>query len=860
MRDIDYTTSADFLKRLFGETSQEVELRACPNDRSGAASSRFTRDAADILSFCASKDQDGTGVYFGCCTRREVRDAAGKRLGNKDAAAECPALWVDIDCAKQGITHEQATSALAYLPHPPTIVVNSGGGLHAYWVLEDPVDLTQPAARDRVEMTLRRLALILAGDMACAEVARILRLPGTHNTKAATRALNEGAAALCRVESDNGAVHDLDTLIEWLSDQRSVLHGKAPEAKPVQETNPFVAYARSAGYEPALDIDAALAAMSHGAAGENSIHQTQLRVSMSMIARGHDDDEIVTRILAATEAAAPRDEKWNWRREEDAIRKMVSSGRGKASTKEDKPARTQAMSAGNTALAVVRDIEEAREKRDGPKAKKTSADKADEIVVLGGAALAAWQERYGPIQHSNGLSYTYRNGVWSEWSEVHDQILRIVMQEGCERLNISPKPSLINAAVTYFMNRPDMFEDGIEFDQRNIIVAGDAVLDLDTMEIIPHSPDHQASYKIAADLNGKRECPAFIAFLQGAFADQPEDQIADIIGAVQEWFGSALMRNRPRALMKGMLVWGASRTGKTQLSEILRGLLGNASTVATSVADIGTDFGLQSLSTARAWIADDAVGQGETLDAERYKKLITGEQIGVRRKNMIDLQMRFGRPVMLTMNNLPRIKDGSLAVYNRSMMVKMTVVRPEDAPEPAGYTSIAAQIIAEELTGVLWWAIEGWQRAVARGRFAEPECMQEAVRSLQRSNDAVRAWADDAVVEDAGHKVAKVDLFAAFAGWYFLENGAGKNPWSQNGFIKALKNVFPSVGEQNAAVRYITGVRLTEEGTQHWIVDQERDLNRVATKTIEPAFLNQSFSVSHSQRAKADAADRTPRF
>lgn len=861
MRDQDYTTAADFLKRLFGETLHKVELRACGNTRDRGAVSVFTREPNVFDSFCRKHDMPGTGTYFGVCTRGDWKNARGELSGGKDNVVECPALWVDIDCAKAGIPGKAALDALSYLPFPPSIIINSGGGLHAYWVLEEALDVSD-GHYAMAEAALRQLSLVLAGDMACAEIARIMRLPGTANSKDATRALNDGEPVTVEILEDTGRVYDFEALCEWLGEQRAVLHSTAPIAlRPVVDTDPFVAYAKSAGYEPAVDIDAALAAMAHGATGDNSIHQTQLRVSMSMIARGYEDDEIVARILAATESAAPGDAKWNWGREEATIRQMVSSGRGKAAVREDRPARAQPMSNGNAALKLVHDADKEPKREAKASVKKASADKPDEIVILGGAALAAWQDRYGPIQHSNGLSYTYRDGVWLEWSDVHDQILRIIMQEGCEKLGISPKPSVISAAAMYFLNRPEMFVDGVVFDQGNIIVAGDGVLNLDNMGIEPHSPDHQASYKIAADLDGSKACPAFLNFLAAAFADQPEDQIGGIIQAIQEWFGTCLIKHRPRGLMKGMLVWGASRTGKTQLSEILRSLLGPLSTVATSVADIGTDFGLQSLVNARAWIADDAVGQGETLDAERYKKLITGEQIGARIKNSGDRQIRFGRPVMLTMNNLPRIKDGSLAVYNRSMMVKMTVVRPEDAPEPVGYNSIAAKIIAEELTGVLWWAIEGWKRASARGRFAEPECMLEAVRSLQRSNDAVRAWAEDGVIEDPSHKVAKADLFAAFAGWYFLENGAGKNPWSQNGFIKALKNVCPTVGEQNAAVRYVTGIKLTEEGVQHWQTDQERDLNRVATKTMEPVFINQSFSSSHAQRGRAiDLDDRTPRF
>jgi P4 family phage/plasmid primase-like protien len=866
VRDQDYTTSADFLKRLFGDTDQDVELRACPNERSGFASSKFTRDAADIEAFCQSKDQDGTGVYFGVCTRRDVRDSVGKRLGNQEAASECPALWVDIDCAKQGIIGDLAQAALAYLPHPPSIVVASGGGLHAYWVLETPADVQDAHVRDQVTVALRTLARVLAGDMACAEVARILRLPGTHNTKTATKALNAGDPAICEVLSDTGTVYDLDDLSEWLGEQRVVLHAKAAEARPVQESDPFVFYARSAGYEPALDIDAALAAMSHGAGGDNSIHQTQLRVSMSMIARGYDDDEIVARVLSATEAAAPAGEKWNWSREEAAIRKMVSSGRSKAVVKDDRTPRTQPMSSGNTAIAVVHDIEQERAKRE-PKAKKTAAPRQDEISILGSAALDVWQQRHGPIIHSRGTSYAYEGGVWEAWDERHDQILRVMMQEACGSLNLPPKTSLINAATAFFMNRPDLLIRNVDFDEHDLIIAGDGTIDPKTGETGQHSPDHRAMFKVGANLTGARECPTFLAFLTEAFADKPADEVPPIIGTVQEWLGACLVANKHRDLCKGMLVHGGSRTGKTQLSEILRALLGRGQTAATSVGDIGTDFGLQSFLGRRGWVADDAIGEGESLDAERYKKIVTGEEIGVRRKNRTDVQARFGFPVMLTANHLPRVKDQSDAVYNRSLVLPMTNVRPEGAPSPAGFHSISAKIIAEEMTGVLWWALEGWQRLSARGRFAEPECMKRAVTEMQENNNPVGTWIKECVVLDPESKVAVADLFGSFAGWFYQENGDGKFLFSQNKFKRRISEAMPQlIYQKGDRGRNFAGLRLNEDGLEYWAVNVGRDsFNAPKPASSDQFTVNQEYSPERAKRiAQVNAVrtpeDRTPRF
>lgn len=865
MRDHSYTDSLVFLNSLFGETVQQVELRACPNVKGASgAESLMTRDNKDMLDFCRRKDQPGLGVYFGACTRQD-----GATSGNLASVVECPALWVDIDCAKQEIKGADAIAALEFLPHPPSFIINSGGGLHAYWQLEEPVDVSEGSRhRDAAVSALKALARILAGDTQCAELARIMRLPGTHNSKEATLALYDGTPAPCETISSTGQIHDFGTLVEWLGEQRAVLQGKVEAARPVNEQDPFVAYAKQAGFEPGMDIDAALAAMEHGGTGDTSIHRTQLRVSASMIARGYEDDEIVERILAATEKASPRDVKWNWDSEARGIRKMVAGARAKGFDKgERKPpvAAPAPASDGNAALATVHDIQEEREKRAQPKAE--ADQRKDQITVLGTAVLNVWQDRYGPIIHSRGTSYAYEGGVWSVWDEQHDQMLRAMLQEACGSLGVAPKTSLLGASTLYFMNRPSLLVRDIEFDQHNLIIAGDGTLDLRIMEIGKHSPDHRAMFKVGANLQGPKECPAFLRFLQSSFEDKDPQELPDIIRTVQEWFGSCLVANKSRALAKGLLIYGASRTGKTQLSEILRALLGRNQTSATSAADIGTDFGLQPFLGKRGWIADDAIGKDEFLDAERYKKIVTGEEIGVRRKNRTDVVTRFGFPVMLTANHLPKIKDQSDAVYNRSLVLPMTNVRPEGTPEPAGYANVAAKIIAEELTGVLWWAIEGWQRLSARGVFTPPPCMTKAVIELQDSNNKVGAWMREAVVADPGYKVAGADLFASFAGWYYLENGDGKFPWSQNGCTRAIKTAMPLLGHQaGIKSRALTGLKLTENGLEYWSINASRDGRDVPKgAAIDQYSVNQMYSQKHAERAAEQHAqtpdeDRRPRF
>lgn len=860
MRDHDYSVSVDFLTRLFGETSQNIELRACPNDRGGAAVPLFSRDEAEWAAFCQKRDGDGTGVYFGVCTRRD-----GATSGSQMNVVECPALWVDIDCVKQGISGETAQQALGYLPCPPTMIINSGGGLHAYWVLEEAVDVSpESPAREQVTQTLRMLAMVLAGDMACAEVARILRLPGTHNTKAATKALYDGQAALCEVLSDTGAVYDLDQLTEWLGEQRAVLHGKAAEARPVQESDPFVAYARSTGYEPAIDIDVALAAMQHGSSGTNSIHQTQLRVSMSMLSRGYDEDEIVARILAATEAAAPTDERWNWGREEDSIRKMVQSGKPKVEERKETPRPTPAPSSGSAAVAVVHDLAEERAKREekAPKAKQKAEDKQAAMIIVAGSVLSVWQEKFGPLMHFDGGTYAYSAGVWALWTPQHEQRIRMMIQEACASLNITPNNSTLNGAYRYIMERPELEGCGVEWDKHGLIIADDGTVDPATGALGEHSPSHYALFKVAASAQGVRDCTAWLGFLAGTFQDKTPEEATAIVLTLQEWFGASLVAHKPRSMKLGLLAHGPSRTGKTQIAKVMRGLLGVRHVANPRMRDLEGRFGMEPFLGKRGWIADDAIGEGEYLDADTYKVVVTGEETSVQCKGGRNVETAFGFPVMLTANNLPRVKDQSDAVYNRSLILPCTHVRPETEPEPVGYDSIAEKVIAEELSGIFWWAFEGWQRLRARGYYAPPKTMVDAKKGFEADNNPVGSWMEECLELDPDTKVSRNDLLASMNGWNSQEYGVDAKPWNGRGFFPRLFKMVPGYSKQSEkttdkGVRLLIGVRLNGAGLTAWRTFKDSRWADGSKTAESEEFVNQKHYTAAPETA---AVDRKPRF
>jgi replicative DNA helicase len=109
-------------------------------------------------------------LYFGVATRNGG--------GTKEHVANFPALWCDVDFKQT--PRKILADRLKGFPFKPSISVNSGGGVHLYWLLKEPAQKTDIA---KIEDINRRIAASLGGDANACDAARIMRIPGTLNRK-----------------------------------------------------------------------------------------------------------------------------------------------------------------------------------------------------------------------------------------------------------------------------------------------------------------------------------------------------------------------------------------------------------------------------------------------------------------------------------------------------------------------------------------------------------------------------------------------------------------------------------------------------------------------------------------------------
>lgn len=159
-----------------------LEIRTI--SQSGKVFNQFFSDSENALTYISSK-ANTDNIYFGVSSRKD--DSSGK----KSNCHKLNALFVDIDCGQEGHKKESMfkskQDALDFINNmnafpKPSIIVDSGNGLHLYWLLKQPITLTSGREISHIESLLKQLSLIFGGDTAY-DVSRVLRVPGTYNYK-----------------------------------------------------------------------------------------------------------------------------------------------------------------------------------------------------------------------------------------------------------------------------------------------------------------------------------------------------------------------------------------------------------------------------------------------------------------------------------------------------------------------------------------------------------------------------------------------------------------------------------------------------------------------------------------------------
>jgi hypothetical protein len=204
-------TALRFLIDLFDGAPEGAQILIWTIDADGRKASHWFETADAAAEFVVAPACDRKRVYVGVGWRRE--NLGEFERGDEKAIGGLVGLWADIDVAGPGhvspkkypSTFDEAHALLEALPLAPSIVVNTGGGLHAWWLFKEPFEITNDDDRAEAKRCAREWGETILQTAAARGVAvdsvfdlpRVLRIPGTYRNKEA------GSQVLIERSSDN---------------------------------------------------------------------------------------------------------------------------------------------------------------------------------------------------------------------------------------------------------------------------------------------------------------------------------------------------------------------------------------------------------------------------------------------------------------------------------------------------------------------------------------------------------------------------------------------------------------------------------------------------------------------------------
>lgn len=301
----------------------------------------------------------------------------------------------------------------------------------------------------------------------------------------------------------------------------------------------------------------------------------------------------------------------------------------------------------------------------------------------------------------------------------------------------SRSASAISSMMKRFAGQKDVTIDPESFDADiNFLNLRNGVLDLSTMEVLPHDPKYLATKTFGSDHVEGAECPRFRKFMEEAFPDP------SVAAYIQRALGYSLLGQASERAV--FILHGPSGTGKSVLTNTIMKLFGGygdvapASTFRKKRNDTSTLD--QNSLRGKRYITTSELPEGAELDEELLKRLTGADAISSRDHYEAFTSWTPQCVIFIATNHLPRLSQDDNALWRRVKTIPMTTEFAETRQEIPNYTGV----LLKEAEGIFNWLLEGLGEYRAKG-LDEPPAITAAVEDYRNTVDSVASFVRDMV-------------------------------------------------------------------------------------------------------------------
>lgn len=711
----------------------------------------------------AMKLSGSKNVYFGLGLRKENLGKY-KRGKNLDIIS-LPCVWVEID-VKGGIhaadnlpTMEEVQSFLNRFPIEPSIINHSGGGLHCYWLLDQPARINNHENIKSAERMLSRFQAVfinLANTMGLkidntSDLARVLRIPGTFNRKGEPRQVKtvfynpENKYSLTVIKE---SIERMESQFPNESVQPRENHeyeGEISDAKYVDRIvngcnfiRDYLENKELATYDEWMT---ALSIASYCEGGHDLVHE------WSFGHPGYNEQDVDQKYQQIRENLKPR----TCHRINQDFHKCGACPH---------------FNMINSPIALGMEKKESSEKKSF---KRTDLGNAERLIYRHGKNLRfnsvskswyIWDGKRWKEDKVNKILQLAKETVRSIYKEAYlaeDEDSRKALSE---HARYSENATRIRSMVSLAESEVPILPEEMDADKW-LFNCQNGVIDLKTGELKPHGRGYFMTKisPIAYDLEAK--CPTWDKFLEDIMQDKDGNVKHELIEFLQKVVGYSLTGDTSE--QKLFMLYGGGRNGKSTFMNSIKIIFGeygnqtNAETFTVKKNDrINND--IAALKGARLVVATESE-EGARLAESLIKQLTGGEPISARFLHQEFFEFLPQFKIFFITNHIPVIRGSDEAIWRRISLVPFWVYIPDEKLDKDLPNKLKA-----ELPGILRWAIEGCLKWIKEG-LGNPKEVQDATAGYRDEMDTLGSFLDEYCIVNENAKCPAPSLYQKYTEW-----------------------------------------------------------------------------------------------
>jgi len=742
----------DFFTELFEPTfnseSGAIEIRTFTPPTQAFFNSEFDA-AVRVYEIC----NQGLNAYFG------VNPRIGNK-GKKENVHYVGAFHAEIDYGETGHkkgspckTYDEALSGIESFQPEPTMLIHSGGGFHCYWVLSNPVKVSEIGI-PVLERINKALSEKLGGDPGTQDISRVLRIPGTFNFK-----IPDQPRTVILI-SNSHKKYEYKDFEQFLSVEEVPVNKSKPSNNNIQQQAPtidpslsvvdidtlsisekiknLIKFGNDGSYPSRSEADmAVIMVLVHKALGENEIRHIFQNYPIGDKYRSHSspNDYLKHNIQKAKEMSDIT--------EQEMQNPLFISGSISKTKK-------------GYHLKVL-NFEEYM-------VKKYKIKILDQEVAF----------------------FRYNGKCYEQCTE--KTLNNLCQTELAEHRHLFSKSNL-HELIHYAIGDALVDSEMARINQIKYLTLQNGLYDLDEGKLIDHSRDIFTTNLLPYNYDPSATCPRFIQFLSEIFDD---DQTK--IDFVKEAVGYAFHKSLPTPA--AFFLVGGGSNGKSVFINTIANLIGRDNTSNISFNALSNEYYVMELFQKMINISGETP-QGKCINTDAVKAATAGDWITGRDLYKAPMKFRPFAKHFLAMNKPPVITDQSHGMWRRIWVLEFNRRFTEnDMDRPL------EEKLTSELSGIFNWALEGYN-TLKEKKFAlsESESMkmskQEYRDKIDSESDSVRSFEKKLFIKSSDPKDAII-----FSETYedyktYCQNEGKKDIQLKNDFKKLLIDMGYKIGSSS---------------------------------------------------------------